>query len=101
MAGVLAAFSVPSSIYPPLQFPRIAVLQLDTVTDVSTKFTPEGNDKGTVDVKFTAFGKQTAMTYAMVKTARGWKIDNISWGAKRGDLRTLLAHLKNGGQMSN
>jgi hypothetical protein len=38
----------------------------------------------------------------MVKTSRGWKIDNISFGPKRKDLRTLLASLKkNGGQMSN
>jgi hypothetical protein len=38
----------------------------------------------------------------MVKTSRGWKIDNISFGPKRKDLRALLATLKkNGGQMSN
>jgi hypothetical protein len=67
---------------------------LDAITDVTTKFTAAGDDKGTVVAKFTAFGKKKAITYAMVKTPKGWKIDNISWGAGRADLRTMLAELK-------
>ena len=67
---------------------------LDAVTDVATKFTPNGGDRGTVDVTFTASGKATAVSYPMIKTARGWKIDNIVWGGKRGDLRATLAAIK-------
>ena len=67
-----------------------------------TRFTPSGSDRGTVSAKFSCLSKQKTLTYAMVKTSRGWKIDNISFGPKRQDLRTLLASLKkNGGQMSN
>jgi hypothetical protein len=76
--------------------------RLDEVKDLATKFTPSGGDKGTVSAKFSCLGKQKTLTYAMVKTSRGWKIDNISFGPKRKDLRALLATLKkNGGQMSN
>jgi hypothetical protein len=67
---------------------------LDAITDVTTKFTADGDDKGTVAAKFTAFGKKKAITYAMVKTPKGWKIDNISWAAGRDDLRTMLTQLK-------
>jgi hypothetical protein len=75
---------------------------LDEVKDLATKFAPTGDGKGTVVAKFSCLGKQKTLTYAMVKTSRGWKIDNIAFGPKRKDLRTLLASLKkNGGQMSN
>ena len=68
---------------------------LDAITDVTTKFTADGGDKGTVVAKFTAFGKKkNAITYAMVKTSKGWKIDNISWGPGREDLRAMLTELK-------
>jgi hypothetical protein len=76
--------------------------RLDEVKDLVTRFTPSGSDRGTVSAKFSCLGKQKTLTYAMVKTSRGWKIDNISFGPKRKDLRALLATLKkNGGQMSN
>jgi hypothetical protein len=75
---------------------------LDEVKDLATAFAPDGDGKGTVAAKFSCLGKRKTITYAMVKTGRGWKIDNISYGPKRKDLRTLLASLKkNGGQMSN
>lgn len=75
---------------------------LDEVTNLSTKFTPDGDGKGAVTVSFSALGKAKTMAFSMVKTGRGWKIDNISWGPKRKDLRTLLTSLKkNGAQMSN
>lgn len=70
--------------------------ELDAVTDLSTKFAPNGGDKGTLDVTFTAFGKPRTVHYAMVKTGQGWKIDNISWGSDRQDLRQTLAALKAG-----
>jgi hypothetical protein len=73
----------------------------DTVTDLTTKFTPAGPDKGRVDATFNAFDAQTTVSYDMVKTADGWKIDNISWGPDRDDLRQTLAQIrddqKNGG----
>lgn len=75
---------------------------LDDVKDLAVKFTAAGDATGTVAARFACLGKQKTITYSMVKTARGWKIDNISYGPKRKDLRTLLASLKkNGGQMSN
>ncbi|MBN8994149.1 MAG: DUF3828 domain-containing protein [Rhizobiales bacterium] len=75
---------------------------LDEVKGLATKFAPDGDGKGTLVAKFACLGKQKTITYTMVKTGRGWKIDNISYGPKRKDLRTLLASLKkNGGQMSN
>ncbi len=75
---------------------------LDEVRDLTTEFTPDGDSKGSVGVKFTVTGKARTMTYSMVRAGRGWKIDNISWGPKRKDLRTLLSSLKkNGAQMSN
>jgi hypothetical protein len=55
-----------------------------------------------VTARFACLGKTKTITYTMAKTGHGWKIDNISYGPKRKDLRTLLAILKkNGGQMSN
>jgi hypothetical protein len=76
--------------------------RLDEVKDLVTRFTPSGSDKGTLSAKFSCLGRQKTLIYAMVKTNRGWKIDNISFGPKRQDLRTLLTYLKkNGGQMSN
>jgi hypothetical protein len=76
--------------------------RLDEVKDLATRFTASGSDKGTVSAKFSCLGKEKTLTYAMVKTSRGWKIDDISYGPKRKDLRTLLASLKkSGGQMSN
>ena len=67
---------------------------LDAITDVTTKFTADGDDKGTVEAKFTAFGTKKTIAYAMVKTPKGWKIDNISWGTDREDLRAMLTELK-------
>jgi hypothetical protein len=73
----------------------------DVVSNLTTQFTPGGADKGRVDATFTAFDTQTTVTYDMVKTADGWKIDNISWGPDRDDLRKTLAQIredqKNGG----
>jgi hypothetical protein len=69
---------------------------LDAVTGITSKFTPDGNSKGAVDITFTAFGKPKTVSYAMVKTGQGWKIDNISWGAAREDLRQTLAAIKGG-----
>ncbi len=66
----------------------------DQITNLTTKFTPDGADKGTVEASFTAFDTQTTVTYAMVKTADGWKIDNISWGSDRDDLRKTLAQIR-------
>jgi hypothetical protein len=66
----------------------------DQVTNLTSKFTPDGADKGTVDVTFTAFDTQTSVSYAMVKTPDGWKIDNISWGSDRDDLRKTLAEIR-------
>jgi hypothetical protein len=66
----------------------------DTVTNLSTRFTPAGADKGRVDATFTAFDAQTTVSYDMVKTADGWKIDNISWGPDRDDLRKTLAQIR-------
>jgi polyisoprenoid-binding protein YceI len=75
---------------------------LDEVRNLSTKFTPDGDQEGKVTARFACLGKTKTITYTMTKTGRGWKIDNISYGPKRKDLRTLLAILKkNGGQMSN
>ncbi|MBN9009919.1 MAG: DUF3828 domain-containing protein [Rhizobiales bacterium] len=65
----------------------------DTVTDLTTRFTPDGADKGKVEATFTAFDSQTTVTYDMVKTD-GWKIDNISWGPDRDDLRKTLAAIR-------
>jgi hypothetical protein len=67
---------------------------LDAVTNVSTNFTADGKDKGTLDVTFTAFRKQKAVQYAMIRGGGGWRIDNISWGEGRPDLRQLLAKIK-------
>jgi hypothetical protein len=71
----------------------------DTVTNVSTKFTPAGVDKGSVAITFTAFATESHIDFAMIKTAKGWKIDNITWqraddqgGAS--DLRAELAQIK-------
>ena len=71
----------------------------DTVTKVSTKFTPAGTDKGTVAITFTAFDAESHIDFAMVKTAKGWKIDNITWKRAEdqggtSDLRTELAAIK-------
>ncbi|HZP21084.1 MAG TPA: hypothetical protein VFB16_12855 [Bauldia sp.] len=66
----------------------------DTVTDISTKFTPDGADKGTVEITFTAFGEKRTIDYAMVKTDKGWKIDNIDWGNDEGNLRETLAAIR-------
>lgn len=66
----------------------------DTVTNLSTKFTPDGADKGKVEATFTAFDTQTTVTYNMVRTADGWKIDNISWGPDRDDLRKTLEAIR-------
>src|SRR5947209_7517270 len=56
---------------------------VDVVTNVATKFTPEGVDKGTIDAAFTVLGDKKTVHYDMVKTGQGWKIDNISWGPGR------------------
>jgi hypothetical protein len=73
----------------------------DTVTNLTTRFTPEAADRGKVEATFTAFDAQTTVTYEMVKTADGWKIDNISWDPDEDDLRKTLAAIreqqKNGG----
>lgn len=74
---------------------------IDVVSNVTTTFTPDGDSKGTVDITFTAFGKPKTVHYAMVKTGQGWKIDNISWGADRDDLRRTLAALKGGEKAMN
>ena len=66
----------------------------DTVTNLTTTFTPEGADKGKVDATFTAFDAQTNVSYEMVKTAEGWKIDNISWDPNEDDLRKTLAAIR-------
>ena len=66
----------------------------DTVTNIKTSLTPDGADKATVDVTFTAFGEDKAMTYSFLNTPEGWKIDNMGWGPDRWDLRTLLDDLK-------
>jgi hypothetical protein len=66
----------------------------DEVTGMSTKFTANGGDKGTVAITFTAFGETRTVTYAMVVTPKGWKIDNINWGPDREDLRQLLVGLR-------
>jgi hypothetical protein len=65
----------------------------DVVTGLSTAMTPNGNNGATVAATFTAFGEVKQITYTMVKTGVGWKIDNISWGSDRPDLRALLADL--------
>jgi len=65
----------------------------DTVTNLATALHPAGADKAMVDVTFSAFGEKKSLRYAMVKTADGWKIDNISWGAGRPDLRATLDDL--------
>ena len=75
--------------------------ELDAVSNVATKFTPDGSDKGMVDATFTAFGTPKSVHYAMVKTGRGWKIDNISWGADREDLRQTLVAIKGGKKAMN
>ena len=67
---------------------------LDAVTDVATKFTAASPDKGTVSVTFTVFGESKTMDYAMVETTEGWKIDNISWGPDREDLRATLTTIR-------
>lgn len=69
---------------------------LDAVTNVRTTFTPDGSAKGAVEITFTAFGASKTVRYTMVRTTQGWKIDNISWGAGREDLRQTLAAIKNG-----
>lgn len=69
---------------------------VDTVTDMVTEWKEETPGQGTVNFSFTAFGEPHAMTFAMVKTPEGWKIDNLGWGTDRGDLRSLLNELKQG-----
>jgi len=73
----------------------------DTVTNLTTKWMADGADKGKVEATFTAFDTQTTVTYDMIRTADGWKIDNISWGPDRDDLRKTLEAIredqKNGG----
>jgi hypothetical protein len=66
----------------------------DTVTNVTIMPIEETADTAALKVTYTAFGEEKTGTYDFVKTAEGWKIDDMGWGEDRKQLRPMLDDLK-------
>ena len=66
---------------------------VDTVTNLTFQAHDETDSSVVIDASFEVFGEQQMVTYTMIKTTAGWKIDDISWSPESG-LKSMLAELK-------
>jgi len=66
---------------------------VDTVSNLTFQAHDETDSSVVIDASFEVFGEQQMVTYTMIKTTAGWKIDDISWSPESG-LKSMLAELK-------
>lgn len=61
------------------------------IQDLDIAVTPKGATRAIGKVSFKNVGALTKVTYDLVKTAKGWRIENMAWDGVEDNLRTLLS----------
>ncbi|NIX78070.1 DUF3828 domain-containing protein [Microvirga terricola] len=77
-----------------IEFDPFIYAQDFDLQDLSITVTPKGTARAVGNVSFKNIGAVTKITYDLVKTLKGWRIENMSWdGAEAGadNLRALLS----------